>query len=127
MNPRRINANEDLFSAIHLILTNKISGLCVVDDNDSLVGILSELNCLQGILGATYNESAVGSVGEYMASDNLVTSSPTDDIIDVAMDMLKLKKRRRPIVQDGKLIGQVTCRQLLKAVKEFSTPVEASE
>lgn len=126
-NPIRIKADEDLFSAIHLILTNKISGLCVVDDNDKLVGILSELDCLQGILSPIYNESAVGTVSEYMASDNLVISSPSDDIIDVAMDMLKHKKRRRPVVEEGKLIGQVTCRQLLKAVKEFSAQADASE
>lgn len=120
-NPIRVKADEDLFTAISLILANKISGLCVVDDNDKLIGILSELDCLQAILSATYNNAAVGTVGEYMASENLITSSPNDDIIDVALDMLKHKKRRRPVVQDGKLIGQVTCRQLLNAVKEFST------
>ncbi len=120
-NPIRVKADEDLFTAINLILANKISGLCVVDDDDKLVGILSELDCLQAILSATYNNSAVGTVGEYMATDGLVTSSPQDDIIDVALDMLKHKKRRRPVVDEGKLIGQVTCRQLLNAVKDFST------
>jgi len=120
-NPLSIKAEDDLSTAINLILTHKISGLCVVDDNDKLVGILSELDCLQAILSATYNNSAVGTVSEYMANNSLVTSSPNDNIMDVALDMLKHKKRRRPVGENGKLIGQVTCRQLLSAVKAFSS------
>ena len=41
------------------------------------------------------------------------------NILDVAQDMLLKNKRRRPVVEDGKLIGQITCRQLLTAVKKF--------
>ena len=49
-NPLSIKAEDDLSTAINLILTHKISGLCVVDDNDKLVGILSELDCLAGYI-----------------------------------------------------------------------------
>jgi signal-transduction protein with cAMP-binding, CBS, and nucleotidyltransferase domain len=33
--------------------------------------------------------------------------------------MLMNNKRRRPVVENGRLIGQITCRQLLKAVQDF--------
>jgi len=33
--------------------------------------------------------------------------------------MLKHKHRRRPVIENGKLIGQVTCRQILSAIKDF--------
>jgi hypothetical protein len=33
--------------------------------------------------------------------------------------MLLKNKRRRPVVENGKLIGQITCRQLLSAVMQF--------
>jgi CBS domain-containing protein len=54
-----------------------------------------------------------------MAKDNLVVAHPNEDIVDVAQDMLKKNKRRRPVVENGKLIGQITCRQLLIAVVKF--------
>ncbi len=117
--PAKVKADANLLEAMQVIIDNKVSGLCVVDDADNLVGILSELDCLRAVLSATYNKSTVGVVSEYMASDNLVVAHPDEDIIDVAQDMLQKNKRRRPVVENGKLIGQITCRQLLTAVKKF--------
>ena len=73
------------------------------------------------MLSASYNEGGIGMVREYMASDNLVVANPHEDITNVAQDMLRKNKRRRPVVEDGKLVGQITCRQLLSAVKSFTS------
>ena len=126
--PVKVQADATLVDAIHLILVNKISGLCVVDEKNTLIGVLSETDCLRGVLSATYNDSGIGTVGEFMTSQNLHTASPTDQIIDVAADMLEKKIRRRPVISnDGKLVGQITIRQILRAVKEFSSPVDRTE
>ena len=118
-NPVKVRAEDNILDAMQVIIDNKISGVCVVDDEQNLVGILSELDCLRAVLGAIYNNTGIGNVREYMASDNLVVAHPNEDIVDVAQDMLLKNKRRRPVVEDGKLIGQITCRQLLSAVKKF--------
>ncbi len=118
-NPVKVHANDNVLDAMQVIIDNKISGVCVVDGEQNLVGILSELDCLRAVLGAIYNNSGIGNVRDYMASDNLVVAHPNEDIVDVAQDMLLKNKRRRPVVEDGKLIGQITCRQLLSAVKKF--------
>ena len=121
VHPVTVNENADMGEAIRVIIDNKISGLCVVDDEGRLVGILSELDCLRAILSATYNEGGIGMVRDYMAFDNLVVANPHEDITDVAQDMLRKNKRRRPVVEDGKLVGQIPCRQLLTAVMGFSS------
>ena len=118
-NPVKVRADDNVLDAMQVIIDNKISGVCVVDEEQNLVGVLSELDCLRAVLGAIYNNSGIGNVREYMASDNLVVAHPNEDIVDVAQDMLLKNKRRRPVVEDGKLIGQITCRQLLSAVKKF--------
>ncbi len=118
-NPVRVRADDNVLDAMQVIIDNKISGVCVVDEEQNLVGILSELDCLRAVLSAIYNNSNIGNVREHMASDNLVVAHPDEDIVDVAQDMLLKNKRRRPVVEDGKLIGQITCRQLLTAVKKF--------
>ena len=118
-NPVNVKADVDLCDAVELILEYKISGVCVVDDENHLVGVLSEMDCLKAILSAMYNEeTSVGPVSGFMSTE-VYTVSPHADIVDVAQDMLKRGYRRCPVVQDGKLVGQVTCRQLLRAVEKF--------
>ena len=119
LNPVKVRAEDNVLDAMQVIIDNKISGVCVVDSDANLVGILSEMDCLRAALGAIYNNSSIGIVRDYMARENLVVAHPDEDIVDVAQDMLKKNKRRRPVVENGKLIGQITCRQLLSAVKKF--------
>ena len=118
-NPVKVHPEDNIMDAMKVITDHRISGVCVVDDDANLIGILSEMDCLQAILGAVYNNSNTGVVREYMAKDNLVVAHPNEDIVDVAQDMLQKNKRRRPVVENGKLIGQITCRQLLIAVVKF--------
>jgi len=118
-NPVEVKNGADLCDAVELILEYKISGLCVVDDENHLLGVLSEMDCLKGILSAMYNEeTSVGPVESFMSTD-VYSVSPHADIVDVAQEMLKLRYRRCPVVQDGKLVGQITCRQLLRAIEKF--------
>ena len=120
-NPVKVREDDNVLEAMKVIIDNKISGVCVIDADHKLVGILSELDCLRAVLGAVYNDSGVGRVKDYMASDNLVVAHPNEDIVDVAQDMLLKNKRRRPVVEDGELVGQITCRQLLSAVMKFQS------
>ncbi len=127
-NPVKIKADTDVFEAIHQILIYKVSGLCVVDDNDILIGVLSEMDCLRAILSAVYNDSPAAGVASEFMTKEVISVALHDNIVDVANDMLKQKHRRRPVIDDnGRLVGQVTCRQLLRGVKEFVTPEDPSE
>ncbi len=119
-NPVKVKPEDNVLEAMKVIIDNKISGVCVVDAQGNLVGILSEMDCLRAVLGATYNKTAIGLVHEYMSSDNLVVAHPDENILDVAQDMLLKNKRRRPVVENGRLIGQITCRRLLAAVRGFT-------
>lgn len=118
-NPASVHPQDSILHAMQVIIDNKISGVCVVENDSTLVGILSEMDCLRAVLGAVYNDAGIGRVQDYMASDNLVVAHPDEDLVDVAQDMLRKNKRRRPVVEDGKLIGQITCRQVLRAVRKF--------
>lgn len=118
--PIRIKEDASVLEAMNKIIEHKVSGVCVVDESNTLIGIFSEMDCLAAILKATYNEVGAGLVKEYMTKDNLIVAHPGDGIINVAQDMLLKNQRRRPVVEDGKLVGQVSCRQLLMAVNKFN-------
>ncbi len=127
--PVVVTPDDDLFDAIHLIIVNKISGVTVIDDQRRPVGMLSELDCLRAVLNASYYHEELGDhpVRHHMNSP-VECIAPNDDIIGVAQSMLDHKHRRRPVIdRDGVLIGQMTCRRILKAVKEFEVPEDPSE
>lgn len=111
----------NVYEVAHEILTNQISGVTVVDKDGKLVGMLSELDCLQAMVTSVYNGADPGGalVSDIMTV-NVEVNNPEDGILDVAISMLDHKHRRRPVVKDGVLQGQLTCRQILKAVTEFA-------
>ena len=115
--PVTISSNRTVYEAAKIITSNKVSGIVVIDENRQIVGILSELDCLRVLLAGMYNDEGYGAaiVGEVMTRD-VEVQSPEDDIVSVANSMLDHKHRRRPVVQDGRLIGLVTCRQILTVV-----------
>ena len=118
-NPVTARPELTVYEAAHRILDHKVSGLVVVDERKALMGMLSELDCLRVILAGVYNDEEFGAalVGDVMARE-VEVQHPHDDIVDVATSMLDHKHRRRPVVQDGLLVGQVTCRQILKVVTQ---------
>lgn len=126
--PVVVQPDTELFEAIHLILANRISGVAVVDERKRLLGMLSELDCLGGILAGTYHQTVGGKVRDYMVTDNLETADPDGDIIVLAQAMLRNGRRRLPVVDgNGTMVGLLTCRALLKALKDFDTPEDPSE
>lgn len=126
--PVIVHPDMSIFEAMHTILDNKISGACVVEQG-KVVGMLSELDCLQAILSKTYYEGGEGSSGtvrQFMVAD-VDSVRPDDDIYVVANEMFLKRQRRRPVIENGELVGLLTCRQILQAVKDFSLPIEDSD
>ena len=121
-NPVKIASTATIGEAARTIIDNKVSGVIVVNENDEVEGMLSELDCLKSLLTEIYNE---GQVGKELVTTEMSTpvtyNKPEEDIISVAQSMLDQKQRRRPVIENGKLIGQITCRQLLSAIMAFGS------
>lgn len=114
-------ADMDLYEAIHIFSEQRISGAPVIDQQKQLVGIMSEVDCLRGILDKIYHEDEVGgTVGEFMSRE-LDTVDAQTDIIAVAENFIKRGRRRLPVVENGVLVGQVSRKDILRAVNDFVT------
>jgi CBS domain-containing protein len=120
-NPLTIDRDANLVEAIEIIMEYKLTGLTVTNAAGEAVGILSELDCIESILTAIYNE---GDPEHVLVRDamcaELNVCRPTDSIVEVAQDMLKTRQRRRPVVESGKLVGQVSSSNVLWALMEHS-------
>ncbi|MFT6218635.1 MAG: CBS domain-containing protein [Cycloclasticus pugetii] len=110
----------EISQAIKYLNTHKISGAPVVDERGTLVGMLSEKDCLQVALQSTYYEDWVGGVvSEYM-TEELETVPDTASIVDVAEKFLKSSFKRYPVLdEDGELVGQISRSDVLRALDEL--------
>lgn len=115
----KFDATTDLFSAIDLLLEHRIAAAPVVDDQGRLVGLLDQASCLQGILSGAYYEETGGTVGSCMQT-SVESVSPRSSVIEVAQRLLGQGCRTLPVVEDGQLLGQISPREVLLAVKEFA-------
>ncbi|MDC9720623.1 MAG: CBS domain-containing protein [Gammaproteobacteria bacterium] len=113
------HADTSLFDAIKTFSEHQVSGAPVIDRAGMLVGVMSEVDCLRGILDKTYHEEEVGgTVGEFMTS-KVDTIGANTDIIAVAEQFIHRGRRRIPVVEEGKLVGQVSRKDILRAVNDF--------
>ena len=111
----------DIRDAIDSILKNKISGAPVLNGNKELVGILSEKDCLRIVMLSNYfNEpNGMGKVADFM-SHEVKTVSGDLNVVEVAHEFIHSHFRRFPVVdKEGKLMGQVSRRDILRAVKKI--------
>jgi CBS domain-containing protein len=127
-NPVSVSPSMNVYEAAHEILTNQVSGVAVIDENGKLAGMLSELDCLQAIVTGVYNGADPGGalVSDIMTAD-VEVNDPEDEILAVAKSMLDHKHRRRPVMKDGVFQGQLTCRQILKAVTDYADENHAED
>ncbi len=120
-NPLTINQGANIVQAVEMIVEYKLTGLTVTDDAGCVVGILSEIECLEAILDSIYND---GDAEHYLVKEvmktNVNSCTPGDGIVEVAQDMLKTRQRRRPVITDGRLVGQVSSSNVLWALMEYS-------
>lgn len=94
-----------------------ISGGPVLDESGKLIGMISEGDCLKQMVRGKYTNSVhdIGRVGEHMAAF-VYTVSPEENVLDVARKFLELKVRRFPVLEDGKLVGQISQRGVMRAL-----------
>ncbi len=110
------NPDDTIEQVMDLLTKKKISGAPVVDSSGMLVGIISEGDCLREIIKGKYSNTPkfLGKVSEYMTQD-VITLSPELSLFDAAQKFLELKIRRFPVLKDGKLVGQISLSDVIRA------------
>lgn len=110
-------AEDSLDHVIALLIKNKISGGPVVNDNNQLIGIISETDCIKHISESKYYNmpsDTNNTVGKYMVTD-VDTIDKDMNIFDAAFKFISSRRRRFPVCDNGKLIGQLSQKDVLKA------------
>ena len=119
--PVTVLPDTSLVDVAKTTVKEKISGVLVVDNSKTLLGMVSELDCLKAMADSIYHDGRNATLrAQDIMTKEVTTTTPNAQLFDVLTSMLNQGQRRRPVIENGKLIGQVTCRQLLKIIISFS-------
>lgn len=108
---------DDIHMAVNVLLDERLSGAPVVDGRGRLVGVLSKKDCFEVVYNSSYHQEWGGRVEEYMTGEVTTIESGTD-IIKAADLFMSSSFRRFPILKNGRMIGQISRADLLRALEE---------
>jgi CBS domain-containing protein len=107
-----VGRRTSICEALEMLLENGITGMPVVDDNMTLVGIITEKDMLK-LLSVSKNDSLV--VEDFMTKD-VVSFDQEEDIIAICECLIRNNFRRIPITSQGKLAGIISRKDIIKYI-----------
>lgn len=87
-----------------------------MNERHELMGIISEGDCMKQISDSRYYNMPMTdqTVGKRM-NCNVETIDGNMNVLDAAKKFIEMKFRRFPIVENGRLIGQISQKDVLRA------------
>lgn len=109
INPITIRKDGNIGDALNIMKEFKIGGIPVVDDVNTLIGIVTNRDL-------RFEHNLKRPIQEIMTSKNLVTTSQETDLEKAEEILHKYKIEKLPVVDDNnKLIGLLTYKDITKA------------
>lgn len=108
-----LSPKSDVVEAVQTLLRHQISGAPVVDAAGRYLGMFSGKCAMQVLLDAAYEQLPTFEVGAFMDTE-AQTISPNTHLLSIAQVFLLTPYRRLPVLEDGKLVGQVSGSDVLK-------------
>lgn len=113
--------DQGITTVMEILLKQRVTGGPVVDNQQNLVGIISDTDLMHVIGDSRYHNMPVGDrkVSDYM-SKQVDTIDADADIFEAATRFLKTGHRRFPVTENGKLIGQISRMDVIIAATKLN-------
>ncbi|MBC91476.1 MAG: inosine-5-monophosphate dehydrogenase [Flavobacteriaceae bacterium] len=107
---------QSIHDVMKAFIKYKISGGPVVNKYGDLMGIISEADCMKEISESRYFNMPIldKSVYHFMTKD-VETIEANNSVFDAASTFFRTKRRRFPVLDNKKLVGQVSRKDIVIA------------
>ena len=122
-----LKPDRDVFDAIGHLLKHRISGAPVVDEQRNFLGVFSERYCMSVVIESAHEQLPTAKVSAFMNTD-VGRAIPEDTtLLDIAQIFLYTHYRRLPVLRDGKLVGQICRRDVLRVAHKLTTTAKGQK
>ena len=115
--------NTTMTKVIDTLLKHRISGAPVLDEKGGLLGIIDDKDCVNVLLDQMYHNQPANKllVKQYM-SNVMKTINIDSDLVEVANLFTRTNFKRLLVVDDnGKLVGQISRRDIVRAIQDMES------
>ena len=110
-----VRPQQSLREAARLLAEHNIGALVAVNEEDGIVGIISERDIIRA--AARLDEALSRPVSEIMTKE-VIVGLPNDDLIAVANAMTEKRFRHLPIVERGEMVGIISMGDIVKCQRD---------
>jgi len=110
-----LRPDMEIYEAMEIFVKQRISGAPVVDEHGALVGVLSEKDCLKVLLAGAFDQRPEPDVSFFM-STSVITIDVNAPVVRAAELFIELPIRRLPVVDEGRLVGQISRRDVVQEI-----------
>lgn len=115
--PHAIAKDATVEEVVRILMDAKITGAPVVDADNNIVGFVSEQDCIREMLNDAFYCEESRPVAAVMSKE-VATVAPNTSIVELAETMAKGSPKNYPVCEEGKLVGLISRRLILKALLE---------
>lgn len=114
--PVTFSCNMTVAEAVERLLEAKQTGGPVINNENKVIGFLSEQDCIVQMIESSYFREQVAHVKDIMKTDVLAIK-PYLSVLELAQKMMTEKPKVYPVVDDdGYLLGTINRSALLHAI-----------
>ena len=113
-----VKPDMEIVRAVQMLLAHHVSGAPVIDENDQLVGMLTERDCMKVVLNAVYHSEYGGVVSQFMATDVKVMNAD-DNLVDAAKRFFEERYLRYTVMHDGRVVGVISRSDVMRAMGDY--------
>ena len=107
MDPITLDESATLGDALRIMRENKIGGIPVIDGQRNLKGIITNRDL-------RFQKKTSLPITQIMTKENLITTTEGTDLAKAEDILQEFKIEKLPVVKDGKLVGLITYKDILK-------------
>ncbi|MDP1921285.1 MAG: CBS domain-containing protein [Myxococcales bacterium] len=112
-----VRPDMPILEAVDFLLNNHVTGAPVVNADGTLLGMLTEKDCLRLLSTGVDGDLPTGTVKDFMTTKT-DSVAPDMNVYFVAGLFLGANYRRFPVVEKGKLVGAITRFDILKSIRK---------
>ena len=114
----KFSPDQEVIHAIKEMAEKRLTAVPVVDNRGNVVGVLADRDCMKVVFRAAFHQEWGGPVREFMDSNAKSIEAGTP-LVELPELFMKAPHALYPVVKDNRLIGQVTRRDIMRALLAF--------